>query len=114
MQGQDGDLSTATTATVSSGITGGATYLFRVRARNIHDWSVESSELSVVASGAPSTPAAPATTLESLDVRISWSAPTTNHASITAYKLAIENSASSFIEENTYCDGSDPAIIANL
>jgi hypothetical protein len=52
-QGQEGALSTATTATISSGVVGGATYVFRVRAANIHGYGAYSSELTVVASGVP-------------------------------------------------------------
>lgn len=46
--------STVTTYTISSGITSGSTYRFRVRARNIYGLGSFSSELSVLAAVAPS------------------------------------------------------------
>ena len=68
VQGQDGSLSTATSATISSGITGGNSYQFRLRAHNIHGWGTYSSVLTVTASGVPAQPAAVTTTLSNQDV----------------------------------------------
>ena len=61
LQGQDGSHSTALSFSVSSGVTGGETYLFRLAAANIHGWSGYSSSLSVQASGVPDAPDPPTT-----------------------------------------------------
>ena len=95
-------------------LTGGTSYTFRLFARNIHGWSASSSELIVVASGIPATPAAPTTLLQSSDVRITWLTPANNYATITAYKVFIKNSVGNYLEETTYCDASRDPVFSNL
>lgn len=81
----------------------------RVRARNIHNWSPSSTVLTIVASGIPAQPAAIATELLNSDVKISWVAPTNNHATISAYRVKIEAVNSTMYEELTYCNAAiDP------
>jgi len=46
--------STASTFTVTTGITSGSDYQFRVRAKNIHGWGEFSSILTIQAAGTPS------------------------------------------------------------
>jgi hypothetical protein len=103
IHGQDGAYSTALTAT-ATGLAAGVTHTFRLRAANLHGWGAYSSEVPVVVSGVPDKPAAPTTELESLHVKISWVAPTDNFATITAYKIRIENAAGTILEESTHCD----------
>jgi hypothetical protein len=107
-------LSTALIATASSGVVGGSSYLFRVRASNTHGWGDYSAELTVLASGVPDQPVAPTTVLESLDVRITWTAPGDNYGGITAYELAIADSTGAAVTENTYCDGSVSPVLYEL
>lgn len=112
LQGQDGAHTAALTGSVSSGVTGGTTYLFRLAAANIHGWSGFSSEVSVVASGLPDQPGAPTATLDSLTVRLAWAAPGDNFGGITAFKIAVVGSAGTPIEESAYCDGSAAPVLA--
>jgi len=114
VQGQDGAHSTALAGSVSTSVTGGEAYLFRLAAANIHGWSGYSSELSVVASGVPDEPDPPSTTLDSLTVKIAWTAPGANYGGITAYKLAVVDSGGTAIEEEANCDGSTAPVLAQL
>lgn len=112
MQGQEGSYSTAVTADLNTGVVAGATYDFRVLAANIHGWSVASSTLSVVASGIPDKPTAVVTVEQNEDVKISWTAPASNYATITAYKLVIENASGALIEETTYCNAATEPVFS--
>lgn len=97
-----------------TGLTGGTTYKFRVRAHNEHGWGSFSTETSIVASSVPDTPAAVTTSINNQNVRFTWVAPTSNHQTIDAYKLKIKTSSSTYVEELTYCDGSDSGIVSQL
>lgn len=114
LQGQDGALSTATSASASAGVTGGESYNFRVRASNTHGWGDYSSELTVLASGVPDQPSSPTTVLDSLEVVISWIAPGDNYGGITAYEISILDSTDTAITEATYCDGSVDPVFSEL
>lgn len=96
-----------------SGLTEGLTYRFKYKVKNIHGLSSDfSSFVDIVAALAPDTPATATTVISDQNVRISWTPPAANGATISAYKVEIENSASAFSEETSYCDGSSAAIIA--
>ena len=45
--------STATTYTVTSGITGGQSYKFKVRAKNLYGWGDYSAEATIIAAQEP-------------------------------------------------------------
>jgi hypothetical protein len=63
---------------------------------------------------APSQMTAVTTAVVGSHVAISWDAPTTNGASITAYKILIVTSdGSTFLETTAYCDGTDPQTISD-
>jgi hypothetical protein len=66
--------------------------------------------LSVVAAQAPEAPEAPVTSLETIYVRVAWTAPSDNHAAITAYQILVKSSTGDFLEDTRVCDGSDPAV----
>ena len=64
---------------------------------------------------APEQPTAPETLILNHFVRIRWTAPYQNSAPINIYKVYIEKAtASDFILDTVYCDGTREAIIANL
>jgi hypothetical protein len=44
---------------------------------------------------------------------ISWTAPADNNDAITAYKILIDDSTSTGIEDVAECDGSDSDVISN-
>jgi hypothetical protein len=70
-------------------LNGGTEYYFRVRAHNIHGWGAWSDILQEVASGIPAQPAPVEVHIVNLDVKISWTAPNMNFATITAYEISI-------------------------
>ena len=92
----------------------GQTFEFRVRARNVHGWSSFSSTLSVIASGKPDQPAAPVTELSNQDIKISWTIPTSNYATISAYRIQIQNAFGTYLEESTYCNAAVDPIFSQL
>jgi hypothetical protein len=53
---------TSTSFTVTSGVTGGGSYQFRVRAKNKYGWGNFSTTVSILAATPPSTPASVTTT----------------------------------------------------
>lgn len=74
-----------------------------------------SPELLNVASTVPSQLAVPLITEDNLSVRIKWNIPASiNFASVTKYRIYIANAGGSFIEDLTYCDGTDSQVIAQL
>jgi hypothetical protein len=110
VQGEVGAETTVTTADITTGLTAGLNYDFRVRARNAHGWGLASTTLTVRASGVPAKPDAPTAELSSMDALIAWTPPSSNYATITAIRLSIENSNGQLVEETTYCDGSSAVI----
>ena len=85
LKGQDGNLSTTLTHTVT-GLTGGLVYKFKLRAHNVHGWSIAySPEFSFMAAQVPATPIAVTTSYTNLNVRITWVAPFANFKDISKY-----------------------------
>jgi hypothetical protein len=67
-----------------TGLTGGTTYKFKVRARNVYGSGLFSSELSVLASDIPGTVAIPTVTIGATDtdVTFAWAAPLAHSSAI--------------------------------
>jgi hypothetical protein len=97
----------ATSFTVTSGLTGGAAYLFRLRAENIYGWGPYSTQTTVYAAGLPSQPAQAVTTIVGTAVRISFTEPDAAAAPITQYKIVVQQSDGTFSEELTSCSATD-------
>ena len=95
----------ATTFTVSTGLTPGQGYLFRLRAENVYGWGPYSNEVTVYAAGLPSQPTDVTTEIISTDVRIRFVAPTNDAAPITSFKILIKQSDGTFTEDTTNCNG---------
>jgi hypothetical protein len=97
-----------------TGVTGGVTYRFRVRARNIYGDGPFSDETIVVPDDAPGKAdiatvqlaAAPTTS-----VQISWPLPNEHSATITKYDVYFQKSNGDFVLELTACDGSLAEIV---
>lgn len=68
-----------------TGLTGGVTYLFKVRAINIYDFGDFSTALSVIAADVPGKPDIATVVLDGTSVRISWQSPLSHYGTITAY-----------------------------
>lgn len=91
LQGGTGALSTLLSYTLGS-LTPGNWYSFRVRAHNVHGWGDYSTSASFQAAQAPAQPSpAPTTALVDASVRISWTAPSSNYKTITAYLVEIRD-----------------------
>jgi hypothetical protein len=68
-------------------ITAGATYKFKVEARNSVGYSLQSQELSVLAAQPPDKPAAPITSFSGLSVVVTWLPPYNGGTPIISYKV---------------------------
>jgi hypothetical protein len=95
---------------VSSGITAGSSYYFKVRAKNIYGYGDFSTVTLIKASGTPSQMAIPSTTNIGTDVKIQWVAPNFNSGTLIAYRILIRNSANTYVEDTTVCDGGDASV----
>lgn len=94
-------------------LTGGQTYTFRYRVRNIHGWSPDySPEIAIMAAEKPSAPAAPTTALSGTSAAITWVAPSENGSPILSYLIEIQGSDGTWHQDTVYCDGGDPTIVS--
>jgi len=102
----------STSFLVSTDVTPGVTYNFKVSARNAHGLGTESAAGSIEASDRPVQMSAVTTALESITyVRISWSAPHDNSNAIIEYEILIKQKDGTYSELTAECDGSLAAII---
>ena len=101
--------------TVSGGVTRSGLYEFRHRAANIFGWGGYSPAVTITAATKPDVMAAVVTTVTaSSKVRFTWVAPDDRGDAIQSYQVLVRASdPSSFLEDTTDCDGSDPTIRAN-
>lgn len=98
----------------TTAVTAGVLYTFRYRVKNLFGFSTSySPEANVLAADKPDAPAAAATTIVGVNVRISWVQPSTNGATLISYSIQIADAAGTWKEDSTYCDGADPDIKAN-
>ena len=76
-----------------TGLTSGATYKFKYRAKNVHGWSTGySPEVSILIATVPDKPTAVQTVNNGLSVDISWTAPAFtggDSVALTAYTIQI-------------------------
>ena len=107
--------SIAQTYTLTS-VTAGASYQFKVRAKNIFGWGVYSPVLTIQAAVAPSMVATPTLSIDATsgDAKITWLEPHDGSDTITSYKIEIQTTlaGSTWSEYTTTCDGTNAAIIA--
>lgn len=83
-----------TSHSITTGITQGGSYTFRISARNIEGFGPVSPTASVVAAASPDMMSAPLITVTRADpsnknAKISWAAPNNNGATITDYLVEI-------------------------
>lgn len=79
-----------TTSFALTGLSGGTTYKFKVRAKNVIGYGdFSSTELSVTASAVPATPGSATVVQTSTNMVISWPEPDDGSSTITAYTIKI-------------------------
>ena len=107
---------TASSFTVTSDISPGQDFTFRIRGKNMWGWGPYSSLLTSSPSAVPAQMATVYTWIEAErgDVVFNWTAPADNSAAITAYKIEIlDKAGSAWSEETTYCNGSNQYVMGN-
>jgi hypothetical protein len=84
----------------------GNTYKFKLRAQNIHGWSVDSDILTVMHSFVTVKPNPPTIIMENLFVKIAWVEPSDlRAAAVTAYRIKIKDSTGVYREDTINCNG---------
>lgn len=78
--------SLVTTYTVS-GVSGGSTYRFKVRAKNIYGYGSFSTELVVTPSDVPGKVAIATTANSGTNVVVTWTAPNSHSSTIDVYDI---------------------------
>lgn len=104
------------TSFLVTGVEGGRTYRFRVRARNIYGDGPFSDELIVIPDDAPGKTDIPTVVLDTTDptaVSVSWPLPNEHSATITSYEIMWMKSNGDFVTEPTNCDGTSAAVVTN-
>jgi len=105
---------TLTTTFDVNGLTGGETYLFKVRAYNIYGYGDFSAELSVKASDVPGNLNIPTVTLDGIDVKITWEAPDNHDETIDAYEVLFKKADGTYVEDTVNCDASSDPVFSAL
>jgi len=91
---------------VKTGLAGGVTYQFKVRAYNKYGEGPFTAAVTVQTSQAPEQPAAPVLQVVGGYVKISWTEPFPNYRPVLGYQILIETSTTGdFIERKALCDG---------
>jgi len=98
--------------TLKTGLSGGVTYSFKVRAYNKFGAGPFTSVVSVQTSQPPETPASPTLTIVGAHVKIAWVAPFANYRPVLGYQILIGTSAGTFVESKALCDGDAQAAVA--
>jgi hypothetical protein len=92
-------------------LTGGLTYKFIVRARNVYDYGPLSDPVSVTAIDKPGKMATPTVTISGINVVVAWTLPNIHSSTITAYDIQFKKSDGTFVPQLTYCDGTQTGIV---
>ena len=96
---------------VQSGLTGGVTYAYEVRAYNKYGAGLFTAPVYMLTSQPPAQPAAPVITVQGQYVKIAWTAPFANYQPVLGYQILIQTSTSGqYIEDLALCDGGAQAV----
>jgi hypothetical protein len=103
-----------TSYVVTGGIVGGATYSFRVRARNIWGWGATSPEVALVASAVPGQVPVPTTSIDEATggLAVSWGAPDPHGSAVTQYKVEVRDKVGAQWATTSSCDGATASVVA--
>jgi hypothetical protein len=100
------DLSNSlTTSYTVNGLTGGSTYVFKVRSRNVYGYGSFSSTLSVITIDVPSKMGIPTVSVSGTDVKVEWTYPNDHSSTITKYEILFMKADGTFTTEITSCNG---------
>lgn len=87
-------------------LSSGVTYKFKVRARNSVGFSLFSAEISALAAQIPDAPENVSTSIDGLNVIVSWDLLYDGGTPVIAYLIKLRTSdGSTFVEDATNCDG---------
>jgi hypothetical protein len=98
-------------------LTKGRSYAFRLSARNSAGYSIETSDIIILAAQVPDQPPVPQTVMSDdfNSLKVGWGMPADGSATITAYRVEILAADSvTWIEELTDCDATGQTIVDEL
>jgi len=101
------------TSYTAIGLTAGLYYSFKVEAQNAFGYSAFSPEVSILCATVPEKPNTPTTTVVGSNVIFDWDAPNDNGTPINEYKILIRNADSSFVQDDTVCNGKLLTVVQN-
>ena len=104
----------ATSYTLTGGITAGASYSFRVQAKNKWGWGAQSTDGTILAAQVPSAvdPLTTAIDAATGGVTIAWGPPTNlGGVPVLSYEIVIKSGTAVWNTEAT-CDGTSAAVLA--
>jgi len=104
----------STTFTQTASVAPGATYYFRVAAKNKWGWGAVSSPSSILAATTPSQIASPTTAIDAATggVRITWPVPASaGGVPVTAYLVEVQGSDAAWRADEA-CDGASAAVVS--
>jgi hypothetical protein len=79
-----------------TGLTAGSTYKFKIEARNVFGYSLESDVINILCATRPSPPVTPTTTVVANKVIIDWNPPAENGLAIESYTIVVITSLETF------------------
>lgn len=102
-----------TTTHIVERLTPGTTYTFKIQARNLFGYSLDSLPTSILAAQQPDKPAPPTTSLSGTSLTIDWVAPNDQGKVIDYYIVSIlQSDLTTYSLELNDCDGSNPSIVS--
>ena len=113
IQGQIGNLNTASSFQTSTGIIAGTTYKIRIRANNKYGWTAYSSVVTMRAACPPNPPSTITITNTTIYMNFAWSLPVNNGADLTTYLIQFNKKNTGTWTTTTECDGTTAAVITN-
>ena len=96
---------------VSTLLTPGTIYQFKVQARNAYGLSNYSEILTILAAAEPGQVGTPMTETVNSNILIKWSRPAANGSPVTSYTIQVLQAGGKYSTELANCDGSSGVII---
>jgi hypothetical protein len=94
-------------------VSAGATYNFKVEARNSVGYSLLSDPVAILCAQPPDQPASPTVSSQDSNIIITWNAPYDGGTPILSYKiLVLLDDGLTYLYEPNLCDGADPTIVS--